>query len=727
MKTTNELAAAVKNFLNGDHDIFNKIYELSNRYLYTCIYYVVKDEEAAKDLLQETYLEISSKLNQLENTESFMSWAAVIANRKCLAYLKKNKEIRLEESKEGETLIETIADDEKLIPESMIQDQEKQRLVREIINGLSDMQRLCVIGYYYSEETQEQIAEELGIPLNTVKSHLNRAKAQIKKAVLDLEKKEGTKLYGIAPFLLLFFSKEVEACEIIPMSQAVKAAFCESGNTAAGGKLAKLGLKTKLGIGIGAAAAAAVIGGAIVLGTMQGQNQDSAGTQTEESQENTDNTIEMPVPKEQIEEEQIEEEEIAPEEAPGFTVLPISGEYDQYGTAFDGRILVCKDGKWGMVTYEGEELIPLEYTNAFSNVNNDGQTVFEKDGVYHIFDWDGNQITETTQPVRTVSDGVILIVDQNTDTQVYNYQYQTLEGEVIYEPDMPGWIGQMGAVGFNDGHAIAEDGSKEICLSKDGSYTSLMEARAEGILKQEELPDSGTDNSGNVLLEVNGASGNQGSTMTYPIGVYHNGYYVARGMDFEDTYGDYYVSDIDGRELYQFRMRDFYEYAGYDFWTSDVSWSIYGYAVNGSLCYSYGTIMSITLQDGDERTCYLIDISKLNWEVQSSFEPPKMIITEESILATGQRIYLSDDSYWVIQKDGKYGYIDHAGNVMEMFDDASDFVNGRAAVIEDGKVYFIDEEFHRIETEFTADYVGINYGDMLLLANGDERICLIPE
>ena len=158
MKTPKELEEAVRGYQNGDRESFNRIYELSYRYLYTCVSRVVRDEEAAMDMIQETYLEISRNIGQLNQTEDFLSWAAMIGNRKCFAYLKKKNRTVLIGAGEGEEesdYFENIADDECFIPETILQDQEKQRLLREIIDGLSDMQRLCVIGYYYNEEKQD--------------------------------------------------------------------------------------------------------------------------------------------------------------------------------------------------------------------------------------------------------------------------------------------------------------------------------------------------------------------------------------------------------------------------------------------------------------------------------------------------------------------------------------------------------------------------------------------
>lgn len=244
MKISPELQKAVAEYQKGSVEAFNTIYEQSYKYLHTCVIHVVKNEDMAMDMLQETYLEISKSISQLKSTEDFLSWAAMIANRKCFAHLKKQKDILLDGSGLGEgdsdsadsvtDYFENIADNEEFIPETVLQDREKQRLIKEIIDGLNDMQRLCVIGFYYNEQKQEEIAEELGIPVNTVKSHLNRAKAKIKEAVVELDVKKGTRLYSFAPFMALLFREEVQACVLRPMSKGLASAVGISAGVGSG-------------------------------------------------------------------------------------------------------------------------------------------------------------------------------------------------------------------------------------------------------------------------------------------------------------------------------------------------------------------------------------------------------------------------------------------------------------------------------------------------------------
>lgn len=117
---------------------------------------------------------------------------------------------------EENDIFEEVADDESFIPENLMDNKEKQRLIKEIIdNELTVMQKICITNYYYNDMKQSEIAKSLQISENTVKTNLSRAKAKIKDAVLRMEKEKGTRLYSITPFMLLLFRKEI-ASVLIP-------------------------------------------------------------------------------------------------------------------------------------------------------------------------------------------------------------------------------------------------------------------------------------------------------------------------------------------------------------------------------------------------------------------------------------------------------------------------------------------------------------------------------
>lgn len=264
MEPSQKLRQSISDYKNGKADAFNILYEESSKYIYTCIYKVMSGNDNAQDIIydimQDTYVEISKSIEQLAEEERFLSWAGTIATRKCYAYLKKNKKYVL--LNEEDNTFDTLADSEAIIPEELMQDREKQRLIREIIETeLTEMQKLCIIAYYYNEQKQSEIAEELGIPENTVKTNLSRAKAKIKDGVLDLEKNKGTKLYSAAPLFLLLFREDVLAAEV-PKEAGIKVfgAVSEAGTVAtAGTSVAETAVAVETTAGTTTAAQAGII------------------------------------------------------------------------------------------------------------------------------------------------------------------------------------------------------------------------------------------------------------------------------------------------------------------------------------------------------------------------------------------------------------------------------------------------------------------------------------
>ncbi len=212
MKTSENLIQAVKEYKAGKKEAFEVLYKESERYIYTCIFNVVQGNPNSGDLvseiMHETYLEILKSIHTLKDEESFLSWAGTIANHKCSLFFKKNKKYVLLE--EEDKTFEQLSDSEDVIPETIMQNKEKQRLLKEIIDTqLTDIQRFCIYAYYYHEQKQSEIAQELGVPENTVKTHLYRAKAKIEAGVNDLEKNKNTRLYNVSPLLLLLFREDV--------------------------------------------------------------------------------------------------------------------------------------------------------------------------------------------------------------------------------------------------------------------------------------------------------------------------------------------------------------------------------------------------------------------------------------------------------------------------------------------------------------------------------------
>lgn len=282
-----ELASAVKEYKNGNKEAFQDIYEESNRYIYACISKVLSGNDNAQDMIsdvmQDTYMEISQSIGQLDNCDKFLSWAGMIATRKCYAIVSKNKKYVLSNEEES---FDDIPDDTSLIPEEVMDDKEKQKIIRDIIDKeLTPMQKLCIVAYYYNEQKQGDIARELNIPENTVKTNLSRAKQKIKEAVLGIEKKDGTKLYSIAPFMLLLFKDEIGNA-VVPgaVSNSILGAGAVTKGTSAvlttGAKVATMTLKAKIIAASIAVGVVALVGGGVAVASIIAQEPEQIEEET---------------------------------------------------------------------------------------------------------------------------------------------------------------------------------------------------------------------------------------------------------------------------------------------------------------------------------------------------------------------------------------------------------------------------------------------------------------
>jgi RNA polymerase sigma factor (sigma-70 family) len=210
MKTIKELVLSAK---NGNKKAFDKLYKLtSNDVWFTCVS-LLKDEENAKDIMQETYITAFLKLDTLKDEEKFCGWLTAIATNKSKNKLKGKVEYQIDD----EILIAETETDELMLPEEYINKAEKRKVLLQIIEDtLSFNQYQVVLMFYFNELSIAEIAQTLEISEGTVKSRLNSSRAKMKTAIEDYEKKSGDKLHGVVvvPFFTTIFKEEAKSLAV---------------------------------------------------------------------------------------------------------------------------------------------------------------------------------------------------------------------------------------------------------------------------------------------------------------------------------------------------------------------------------------------------------------------------------------------------------------------------------------------------------------------------------
>ena len=210
MKKIKELVSSAK---SGNKKSFDKLYELThNDVWYNCLS-LLKDEENAKDIMQETYITAFLKLDTLKDEEKFCGWVTTIAVNLCKKKLKGKVEYQIDD----EVLITEAETDELMLPEEYITKTEKRKVLLQIMEDtLSFNQYQTVLMFYFDEMSISEIAQGFEISEGTVKSRLNSSRAKMKTAIEDYEKKSGDKLHGVVvvPFFTTIFKEEAKSLAV---------------------------------------------------------------------------------------------------------------------------------------------------------------------------------------------------------------------------------------------------------------------------------------------------------------------------------------------------------------------------------------------------------------------------------------------------------------------------------------------------------------------------------
>lgn len=248
----------------GDNEACAALYNATVGQMMGLARSMVKNDEDALDLLQESYLYAFRSLGQLERPEYFGTWLYRIVINRCKNFLTRSKPRLFESSLTGGEGEEWEQEDEDIVfrPDESLDYSETKRLIREIVDGLPEDQRACILLYYFQEKKIAEIARDLEVSENTVKSRLSYGKKKIRQGVQALEK-QGAKLYAVPVFPFIKWMLAGSAEELAQKKSAVlfSRVLAAAANRAAAGA-AGSSAAGSAALAAEAGAAAAVRGGA---------------------------------------------------------------------------------------------------------------------------------------------------------------------------------------------------------------------------------------------------------------------------------------------------------------------------------------------------------------------------------------------------------------------------------------------------------------------------------
>ena len=151
----------------GDKNALAAFYEKTRDALYGFVLAIVKNQQDAEDVLQDTYLRIYGAAGGYQATGSPMPWVFTIARNLALMRLRQHARRSDGPADDDEALFD-VPDDRGLDPDERI-------LLREVIRSLNDEERQIVMLHAVGGFKHREIAHMLGLALPTVLSKYNRA------------------------------------------------------------------------------------------------------------------------------------------------------------------------------------------------------------------------------------------------------------------------------------------------------------------------------------------------------------------------------------------------------------------------------------------------------------------------------------------------------------------------------------------------------------------------
>lgn len=192
-ETSREDYILVQRALKNDQRAYAELMTRYTKPIRFMIFKMVRHEEDANDLTVEVFAKAFESLHKYEADYTFSTWLYKIATHHCIDFMRTRdiKKIPIDDSynMQDEDDPEPGFISQILDPEENMIFQQKRKLMRVIVDQLPDTYRPLVILRYFEERSIEEIAQELNLPLGTVKGHLSRAKALLFRIIDRVKEK----------------------------------------------------------------------------------------------------------------------------------------------------------------------------------------------------------------------------------------------------------------------------------------------------------------------------------------------------------------------------------------------------------------------------------------------------------------------------------------------------------------------------------------------------------
>jgi RNA polymerase sigma-70 factor (ECF subfamily) len=156
-------------------EAFERLVPAYRRRVFGLAYSILRDRGGAEDLAQEVFVKLWQALPRYDGRAQLSTWIYAITRNAAISTLRsRRRSVSLSDpgvlaEVEGVVAVPAVSADDVAL--------------RRHVEGLPEKQRQAVTLYYLDERSVDEVAAMMGMPVNTVKTHLHRARASLATAL----------------------------------------------------------------------------------------------------------------------------------------------------------------------------------------------------------------------------------------------------------------------------------------------------------------------------------------------------------------------------------------------------------------------------------------------------------------------------------------------------------------------------------------------------------------
>ncbi|HRX85488.1 MAG TPA: sigma-70 family RNA polymerase sigma factor [Phycisphaerae bacterium] len=177
-QTRREEQELIRRVKRRDPAAMRQLIDLHKERLFAFVWRMVRNHHDAEEVCQDAFLKAFAALDTFDPTYRFSTWLFTIAYRVTLNVMRRRRGTATDID------LGLFADSGAGVEEQAVNSEEARRLKQSVwsaVDRLSPPQRAAVLLFYQQEQSCQDIAAVLDIPVATVKSHLHRARARLKE------------------------------------------------------------------------------------------------------------------------------------------------------------------------------------------------------------------------------------------------------------------------------------------------------------------------------------------------------------------------------------------------------------------------------------------------------------------------------------------------------------------------------------------------------------------